>query len=61
MRNAAAVKAVGIKADGNKSSGAESPVCRYGMELSFAIVILIMMTLQPLLGSVLWNLWYGLR
>ena len=49
------------KSCGNKSSGAESPVCRYEMELSFAIVILIMMTLQPLLGSVLWNLWYGLR
>lgn len=54
-------KICGNKGCRNKSSGAESPVCRYEMELSFAIVILLMMTLQPLLGSVLWNLWYGLR
>ena len=54
-------KSCGNKGCGNESSGAESPVCRYEMELSFAIVILIMMTLQPLLGSVLWNLWYDLR
>ncbi|WP_455616408.1 VanZ family protein [Eisenbergiella sp.] len=44
---------------GSKNAGQESPVCRYEMELSFAIVVLLMMTLQPLLGSVLWDLWYG--
>ena len=51
----------GSKSSGNNSSGQESPACRYEMELSFAIVILLMMTLQPLLGSVLWDLCYGFR
>lgn len=54
-------KSGGSKSSESKNSGSESPVCRYEMELSFAIVILLMMTLQPLLGSVLWDLWYGFR
>ena len=54
-------KSGGSKSSESKNAGSESPVCRYEMELSFAIVILLMMTLQPLLGSVLWDLWYGFR
>lgn len=42
-----------------QSAYEESPVCRYEMELTFAIVLLLMMTLQPLLADALWNLWYG--
>ena len=54
-------KAVGIKAAEIKAPGAEKSRLPIRDGAFFAIVILIMMTLQPLFGSVLWNIWYDLR
>ena len=49
---------------GDKPSGkeaavrTESPVCRLEMELCFGIVLLLMLTLQPLIAEALWEILY---
>lgn len=54
----------GFFCEGDKPSGkeaavrAESPVCRLEMELCFGIVLLLMLTLQPLIAEALWELLY---
>ena len=54
----------GFFCEGDKPSGkeaavrTESPVCRLEMELCFGIVLLLMLTLQPLIAEALWEILY---